>query len=263
MMRGHVFTENFRVASPGEAAAASAAALGDPEITPTPLPPDAGHVTPINKAAGPVIDRVWRTPPKYGGGPVPTRAVPASYRQWPRRPLGATLGAVSGWLPLAALSALWVGAIVYGARRASLRSPVRRLAAARRRKGDKMRDQDVPTAVGYELDRESLTPARRTIDTSAPGDYGADPIGDGLFRMVPSGDIVDFEERNRRLKSKLRGPERDIVYESAHHYAVRTAKGFEVYKMGPVAATRVATIGYRGDQGLQRVKAEIARREEK
>ena len=33
-----------------------------------------------------------------------------------------------------------------------------------------------------------------------PGeDYGADPIGDGTFRMVPSGDIVSHEERNRRL----------------------------------------------------------------
>lgn len=31
------------------------------------------------------------------------------------------------------------------------------------------------------------------------GDYGADPLGDGTFRMVPSGDIVSFEERNRRL----------------------------------------------------------------
>lgn len=31
------------------------------------------------------------------------------------------------------------------------------------------------------------------------GDYGADPIGDGTFRMVPSGDIVDFAERQRRL----------------------------------------------------------------
>lgn len=30
-------------------------------------------------------------------------------------------------------------------------------------------------------------------------DYGADPLGDGKFKMVPSGDIVDFEERNRRL----------------------------------------------------------------
>ena len=32
------------------------------------------------------------------------------------------------------------------------------------------------------------------------GDYGADPIGDGTFRMVPSGDIVDYDERCRRLK---------------------------------------------------------------
>ena len=40
---------------------------------------------------------------------------------------------------------------------------------------------------------------RQTVDTSAPGDYGADPIGNGLFRMVPSGDVVDYEERKRRL----------------------------------------------------------------
>lgn len=40
---------------------------------------------------------------------------------------------------------------------------------------------------------------RHTIDTDAPGDYGADPIGDGRFRMVPSGDVVDFDERCRRL----------------------------------------------------------------
>lgn len=40
---------------------------------------------------------------------------------------------------------------------------------------------------------------RRTIDLSKPGDYGADPIGDGTFRMVPSGDIVDESERRRRL----------------------------------------------------------------
>jgi hypothetical protein len=30
-------------------------------------------------------------------------------------------------------------------------------------------------------------------------DHGADPLGDGTFRMVPSGDIVDLAERNRRL----------------------------------------------------------------
>jgi len=45
---------------------------------------------------------------------------------------------------------------------------------------------------------------RRTIDTAAPGDYGCDPLGDGRFRMVPSGDIVDYEERTRRLASKQR-----------------------------------------------------------
>lgn len=31
-------------------------------------------------------------------------------------------------------------------------------------------------------------------------DYGADPVGDGMFRMVPSGDIVDFDERQKRLR---------------------------------------------------------------
>ena len=38
------------------------------------------------------------------------------------------------------------------------------------------------------------------IDIKKTGDYGADPVGDGTFRMVPSGDIVNYEERNRRLK---------------------------------------------------------------
>ncbi len=41
---------------------------------------------------------------------------------------------------------------------------------------------------------------RPTVDTRRPGDYGADPLPDGTFRMVPSGDIVDLTERNRRLK---------------------------------------------------------------
>lgn len=64
---------------------------------------------------------------------------------------------------------------------------------------DKLRDMDCPTVLGYELDRETLTPLRRSIDLSKLGDYGADPIGDGTFRMVPSGDIVDWDERCRRL----------------------------------------------------------------
>jgi len=31
-------------------------------------------------------------------------------------------------------------------------------------------------------------------------DYGADPLGNNQYKMVPSGDIVGLTERNRRLK---------------------------------------------------------------
>lgn len=65
---------------------------------------------------------------------------------------------------------------------------------------DKLRDMETPMVLGcYELDRETLTPIKRYVDMNAPGDTGADPIGDGTFRMVPSGDIVDFDERMKRL----------------------------------------------------------------
>jgi len=30
-------------------------------------------------------------------------------------------------------------------------------------------------------------------------DYGADPIGNGKFKMVPSGDIVTRDERDKRM----------------------------------------------------------------
>ncbi len=39
----------------------------------------------------------------------------------------------------------------------------------------------------------------RKIDARKTGDYGADPFGNGMFKMVPSGDVVDLAERNRRL----------------------------------------------------------------
>jgi hypothetical protein len=42
-------------------------------------------------------------------------------------------------------------------------------------------------------------------------DYGADPIGDGTFRMVPSGDIVNREERDNRLASKKREVRNDCL----------------------------------------------------
>jgi len=65
---------------------------------------------------------------------------------------------------------------------------------------DKLRDMETPMVFGYELDRQTLTPVRKPINAEKTGDYGADPIGDGTFRMVPSGDIVDYAERCRRLK---------------------------------------------------------------
>lgn len=66
----------------------------------------------------------------------------------------------------------------------------------------KVKDTRPTSALGYPLDPDTLLPIRQTVDLHAPGDYGADPIGDGTFRMVPSGDIVDFAERNRRLGGK-------------------------------------------------------------
>lgn len=39
----------------------------------------------------------------------------------------------------------------------------------------------------------------RTIRREPGTDYGSDPLGDGVFKMVPSGDVVDLAERNRRL----------------------------------------------------------------
>ena len=60
---------------------------------------------------------------------------------------------------------------------------------------------------GYvlDVDEKGRTTVRREYrDLSAPGDYGADPLGDGTFRMIPSGDIVSYEERCRRLGSGRR-----------------------------------------------------------
>lgn len=67
------------------------------------------------------------------------------------------------------------------------------------KKSDLLRSMETPTVLGYELDRVALTPVRQQINVNKPGDYGADPVGDGTFRMVPSGDIVDFDECCRRL----------------------------------------------------------------
>jgi hypothetical protein len=48
----------------------------------------------------------------------------------------------------------------------------------------------------------SETYISQTVQRESGQDYGADPLGNGTFRMVPSGDIVDFTERNKRLNKR-------------------------------------------------------------
>jgi hypothetical protein len=57
---------------------------------------------------------------------------------------------------------------------------------------------------GYTFDTgpDGTTVQREKVDLTHPGDYGADPLGDGTFCMIPSGDIVDLAERNRRLEKR-------------------------------------------------------------
>lgn len=54
---------------------------------------------------------------------------------------------------------------------------------------------------GYELDSRGV-PVHGRVDLSRTGDHGCDPIGDGTFRMVPSGDVVTYEEMRGRLGLK-------------------------------------------------------------
>ncbi len=55
--------------------------------------------------------------------------------------------------------------------------------------------------------------------------------------------------------------ETDIVYETPRHWIRRVAKGFEVYRNDVTHSVRCARIGFEGQKGLDRAKAEIARRE--
>ena len=50
---------------------------------------------------------------------------------------------------------------------------------------------------------------------------------------------------------------RTIVYDVGDYFVVMSEKGYEVYKTGATAATRVAVIGYKGQKGLDRAKWEI------
>lgn len=52
----------------------------------------------------------------------------------------------------------------------------------------------------------------------------------------------------------------DIAFEADGYFVLRVKTGFEVYKTGITHATRCASIGFKGDAGLARAKAEIDRR---
>lgn len=57
--------------------------------------------------------------------------------------------------------------------------------------------------------------------------------------------------------------EADILYENATHWVARSSKGwkgFEVYRKDITHSTRCAVIGFEGDPGFQRAKAEADRR---
>ena len=53
---------------------------------------------------------------------------------------------------------------------------------------------------GYDIRLPDCKVERESVDLTKRGDYGADPMPDGTFRMVPSGDIVDAQEKKARLR---------------------------------------------------------------
>lgn len=67
------------------------------------------------------------------------------------------------------------------------------------------RDTDEPLVAFGRLLNQEGTPIPSHVDTTTPGDHGADPLGDGNFRMVPSGDIVTYDERCKRLATRRKG----------------------------------------------------------
>jgi hypothetical protein len=112
-----------------------------------------------------------------------------------------------------------------------------------------LRDMERPTVLGYELDRQTLTPIRRALPARTPGqDYGTDPLGGGMVRMVPSGDVVTAEEALRRLKQNpLTRAETATILHGARRARVRalqapTSSPYRAYGMGK--AEEAALIAY-------------------
>lgn len=76
-----------------------------------------------------------------------------------------------------------------------------------KKEADKLRNQKEPRVFGVLLDRTTLTPVREPLPYSRPEqDHGCDPLGDGTYRMVPSGDVVSYDEKCKRLAHILTSP---------------------------------------------------------
>jgi len=63
-------------------------------------------------------------------------------------------------------------------------------------------------------------------------DYGSDPLGKGRFKMVPSGDVVDMTERNRRLPPVDMGNRLDTLIGSKTVMQVNAMQGGKIMVNG-------------------------------
>ena len=55
--------------------------------------------------------------------------------------------------------------------------------------------------------------------------------------------------------------EQDIVYEKGPYWVLDVGReGYEIYRVGITHSTRCAIIGYQGEFGIEKAKAEIERR---
>lgn len=76
------------------------------------------------------------------------------------------------------------------------------------------------------------TVQRQYVDFNKPGDHGADPLPDGKFKMVPSGDVVDKAERDSRLasyKSKRESVTEGVPEDHQTKIAIQTLKMNDVF----------------------------------
>src|ERR1019366_4903243 len=120
----------------------------------------------------------------------------------------------------------------------------RRSANPRKKKPeDDLRKMVRPTILGgIELDPRTLTPVRQALPPRVKGqDYGADPIGEDpatgkfMFRMVPSGAIVDTAERTRRLEKKTnprKAAPRDFTCRLCRGTFLRTGRKASYFRVG-------------------------------